>query len=49
MINRFLRKTMQTVTIRSVESNISNPTMTTELDFKSAQFEQVRGEAELEI
>jgi hypothetical protein len=26
--------------------NISNPTMKTGLDFKSAQFDQVRGEAE---
>ena len=26
--------------------NISNPTMRTGLDFKSAQFDQVRGEAE---
>jgi hypothetical protein len=27
-------------------SNISNPTMRTGLDFKSAQFDQLRGEAE---
>ena len=27
-------------------SNISNPTMRTGLDFKSAQFDHVRGEAE---
>ena len=26
--------------------NISNPTMTAGLDFKSAQFDQVQGEAE---
>ena len=30
-------------------SNISNPTMRTGLDFKSAQFDSVRGEAEYPI
>jgi hypothetical protein len=31
---------------QNISSNISNPTMRTGLDFKSAQFDPVRGEAE---
>ena len=32
--------------MRCYSCNISNPTMRTGLDFKSAQFDPVRGEAE---
>jgi hypothetical protein len=36
----------KSISHQDVSHNISDPTMRTGLDFKSAQFDQVRGEAE---